>query len=49
VLGYLFLQEPVDARLIIGTGLVIAGVALVNGKWGRRRVFGREAAQPEAA
>jgi drug/metabolite transporter (DMT)-like permease len=48
VLGYLFLQEPVDARLIIGTGLVIAGVALVNGKWGRRRVFGREAAQPEA-
>lgn len=38
-LGFLFLQEPVDARLIIGTGLVIAGVALVNGRWGRRRVF----------
>lgn len=39
-LGFIFLQEPVDARLIIGTGLVIAGVALVNGRWGRRRVFG---------
>jgi drug/metabolite transporter (DMT)-like permease len=41
-LGYLVLQEPIDARLIIGTALVIAGVALVNGRWGRRRVFGRE-------
>ena len=39
-LGFIFLQEPVDARLIIGTGLIIAGVALVNGRWGRRRVFG---------
>ena len=39
-LGFIFLQEPVDARLIIGTGLVIAGVALVNGRWGRRRIFG---------
>ena len=38
-LGFIFLQEPVDTRLIIGTGLVIAGIALVNGRWGRRRVF----------
>lgn len=43
-LGYFFLQEPIDARLIVGTALVIAGVGLVNGRWGRRRVFGREAA-----
>lgn len=43
VLGYVFLQEPLDARLIIGTALVIAGVALVNGRWGQRRLFGREA------
>ncbi|MEO6207590.1 MAG: EamA family transporter [Candidatus Limnocylindrales bacterium] len=42
-LGYIFLQEPVDARLIVGTALVIAGVALVNGRWGQRRLFGREA------
>ncbi len=41
VLGYLVLQEPVDARLLIGTGLVIAGVGLVNSRFGRRRVFGR--------
>ena len=30
ILGAVVLQEPVDARLIIGTALVIAGVALVN-------------------
>ena len=41
ILGYLVLQEPVDARIIIGTALVIAGVGLVNSRFGRRRVFGR--------
>lgn len=41
VLGYLALQEPVDARLILGTALVISGVGLVNSRFGRRRVFGR--------
>jgi drug/metabolite transporter (DMT)-like permease len=41
VLGFLVLGEPVDARIIVGTGLVIAGVAIVNAKFGRRRVFGR--------
>ena len=40
-LGYLVLAEPVDARLIFGTGLVIAGIGLVNSRFGRRRVFGR--------
>ena len=39
VLGYLVLQEPIDGTLISGTALVIAGVALVNGRWGRRRLF----------
>jgi drug/metabolite transporter (DMT)-like permease len=48
VLGYLVLNEPVDARLLVGTGLVIAGVALVNSPYGRRRLFGRGPA-PEAA
>jgi drug/metabolite transporter (DMT)-like permease len=43
VLGYVFLQEPVDGRLIIGTALVIAGIALVNSPYGRRRLFGRTA------
>ena len=41
VLGYLVLAEPVDARIIVGTALVIAGVGLVNSRFGRRRVFGR--------
>jgi drug/metabolite transporter (DMT)-like permease len=41
VLGYLVLAEPVDPRLIIGTALVIAGIGLVNSRFGRRRVFGR--------
>ncbi len=40
-LGYLVLQEPVDARLLIGTAFVIAGVGLVNSRFGRRRLFGR--------
>lgn len=46
-LGWIVLQEPVDARLLIGAGLVIAGVALVNSKYGRRLIFAR--AQPETA
>ena len=47
VLGYAVLQEPVDARIIIGTTLVIAGVGLVNSRFGRRRLFGRtEAIEP---
>jgi drug/metabolite transporter (DMT)-like permease len=41
LLGFLVLQEPVDARIILGTGLVIAGVGLVNSRYGRRRLFGR--------
>ncbi|MFL5674475.1 MAG: DMT family transporter [Chloroflexota bacterium] len=41
VLGVLVLHEPIDARIILGTALVVAGVGLVNSKFGRRRVFGR--------
>ena len=39
VLGFVVLQEPIDATLILGTALVISGVAIVNGRWGRRRLF----------
>ena len=46
-LGYLVLQEPVDARIVFGTALVIAGIGLVNSRYGRRRLFGRT--QIEAA
>jgi drug/metabolite transporter (DMT)-like permease len=40
-LGYLVLQEPVDARIIFGTALVITGIGLVNSRFGRRRLYGR--------
>lgn len=48
VLGYLALQEPVDGRLIAGTALIIAGIAFVNARWGRRELYGR-ARPPEPA
>src|SRR6476646_4241470 len=41
VLGVLVLNEPIDARIVLGTGLVVAGVGLVNSRVGRRRLFGR--------
>ena len=41
VLGFLVLEEPIDGRLLIGTALVIAGIGLVNSRFGRRRLFGR--------
>lgn len=41
VLGFLVLQEPIDGRLLAGTALVVGGVALVNIRFGRRRIFGR--------
>lgn len=40
-LGVLVLSEPIDARLLIGTGLVIAGIALVNARAGLRDLIGR--------
>ena len=41
VLGFLVLQEPIDGRLLLGTALVVGGVALVSSRFGRRRIFGR--------
>ena len=40
-LGALVLNEPVDARLLIGTGLGIGGIALVNSRYGARPLFQR--------
>jgi drug/metabolite transporter (DMT)-like permease len=45
VLGALVLSEPIDVRLILGTALVIGGIALVNLRRSLRPSFGR----PEAA
>jgi drug/metabolite transporter (DMT)-like permease len=41
VLGAIVLSEPIDARLILGTALVIAGIALVNWRQDLRGAFGR--------
>ena len=50
VLGAFVLNEQIDARLLVGTVLVIAGVALVNSKYGTRPLFERrrpvESAEP---
>ena len=40
-LGYLVLGELIDGRIILGTILIIAGVALVNSRFGRNLVFAR--------
>jgi drug/metabolite transporter (DMT)-like permease len=42
VLGGLVRSEPIDARLLVGTALVIAGIALVNLKRSLRAPFRRE-------
>lgn len=43
VAGTLVLNEVVDAGILVGTALVIGGVALVNSRYGHRRLFGRAA------
>lgn len=40
-LGAIVLAEPIDARLILGTALVIGGIALVNWRRGLRFPFSR--------
>ncbi|HEX7949492.1 MAG TPA: DMT family transporter [Candidatus Limnocylindrales bacterium] len=49
VSGALMFNEQVDGRLIGGTILILAGVALVNSHRGQRRLFGRTAPVPAAA
>ncbi len=49
VLGALVLKEPIDARLLIGTALVIGGIALVNSKYGSRPLFAGQRPNVEPA
>ena len=42
-LGFLVLDETIDGRVVLGTLAILAGIAIVNGRYGRRRVFGRQA------
>ena len=48
ILGFLVLAEPVDIRLLIGTALVVGGVAIVNSPYGQRRLYGRVSPPIEA-
>jgi drug/metabolite transporter (DMT)-like permease len=48
-LGALVLREPIDARLLIGTALVIGGIALVNSKYGSRPLLARHRPNVEPA
>jgi drug/metabolite transporter (DMT)-like permease len=43
VLGAIVLNEPIDGRLVIGTALIIGGVALVNTRLGSRPQLRRRA------
>ena len=43
VLGFIVLNETIDGRVLIGTVLIVGGVALVNSRFGQRRLFGRRA------
>jgi drug/metabolite transporter (DMT)-like permease len=47
-LGAAVLSEPIDARLLIGTALVIGGIALVNARFGSRPLFRRGATTSES-
>lgn len=44
VLGLLVLNETIDGRVILGTTAILAGIAIVNSRYGRRRLFGRRPA-----
>jgi drug/metabolite transporter (DMT)-like permease len=49
-LGALVLNEHVDQRLLVGTALIIGGVALVNSRYGSRPLFQRgRSSAPESA
>ncbi len=48
-LGYLVLGETIDARMLGGTGLIVGGIALVNSRFGTRRLYGRTESPPAAS
>ena len=49
VAGAMVLDEVVDAGVLAGTALIIGGVALVNSRFGQRRIFGRTSPPADAA
>ena len=48
VTGALMFGETIDARVAVGTALILGGVALVNSRFGERRIWGRGAPVADA-
>lgn len=46
VSGALMFQEHIDPVVLIGTALVLGGIALVNGRFLQRQIYGRRAPEP---
>jgi drug/metabolite transporter (DMT)-like permease len=42
-LGWLVLREPIGANTLVGTALILAGIGLVNSRYGRRILIGSPA------
>ena len=49
VSGAVMLGEQIDAIVVAGTSLVLGGVALVNSRYGQRRIWGRSPSIAEAS
>jgi drug/metabolite transporter (DMT)-like permease len=49
VSGALMFQEHIDPLVLVGTGLVLAGIALVNGRFLQRKLYERPAPEPGPA
>ncbi|HXG27046.1 MAG TPA: DMT family transporter [Candidatus Binatia bacterium] len=45
ITGAIMFGESVDARILVGTGLIVGGVTLVNSRYGERRIWGRRPAE----
>lgn len=44
--GAIMFNEHIDQLVLAGTALVLAGIALVNGRFLQRRIYGRRAPEP---
>ena len=49
VAGAIAFDEVIDGRVAVGTLLIIGGIALVNSRFGERRLFGRDRPPAEAS
>ncbi|MBI2781497.1 MAG: DMT family transporter [Chloroflexi bacterium] len=47
VSGALMFQEKIDPVVLAGTALVLGGIALVNGRFLQRQLYGRRAPEPK--